>query len=350
MKEVLMTEAGMAPERQGWFAGVKAKVAEKLKRFTVSGAKEEFYKKNAPLIERATANLTPDDKQKAFAMIEQDALASAKVDVAMHWGAAVVGTTAVVLGGNLVFNEKFRGKVGGMGGRLGQGLESFGLKGRKLFDRIFRRGERVVRTGAFDAQQASMKGMRENIQNIMRKRNAGEAYRGSHGSWNGELAHARAQLDKAAHAVHEPGKFVQKIDYKAVRRNATIAAQRAEYAKLKLEERVLEAGANMKNVADPDRLKAVKAQLKNLDQAFKARKIGPVDTLKVPVRGSGRPAGAVRSRFTDFISRSNDALQVELQSRGAELKRKIDSGMFKGGALENMQNELDDITKKLQRP
>lgn len=136
-----MTEVGMAPERQGWFAGVKAKVAEKLKRFSVSGAKEEFYKKNAALIERATANLSPEDKQKAFAMIEQDALASAKVDVAMHWGAAIVGATVATLGiGSLT--ERGR-SILERGGRPGQFFADSGRRASEFFARIFRRKPRL---------------------------------------------------------------------------------------------------------------------------------------------------------------------------------------------------------------
>lgn len=290
MKEVLMTEAGMAPERQGWFAGVKAKVAEKLKRFTVSGAKEEFYKKNAPLIERATANLTPDDKQKAFAMIEQDALASAKVDVAMHWGAAVAGTTAVVLGGNLVFNEKFRGKVSGMGGKVGEGMARAGQNAQDFLRKIFKRGERVTRTGQFDAQQAQTKGMQDNIQNILRKRKAGEPYRGAHGSWGGELADARAKLDKAMHAAHEPGKFTPKVDRKELGRIARLGAQRTEYQNLKLEEKILLAGKDMKNVANPDALKAIQARIKSLEQGFKARGVDILATKpKVAPIAPGKP-------------------------------------------------------------
>jgi hypothetical protein len=125
MKEVLMTEAGMAPERQGWFAGLKEKVR---KSFTVQGAKEKFYQNNSELIAKATANLSPEDKQAAYVQIEQDALSSAKVDVAAHWGALILGTTVAGLGGALL-NDKVRGRVGEMGG-FGKKVAGFGDKAK----------------------------------------------------------------------------------------------------------------------------------------------------------------------------------------------------------------------------
>jgi len=114
MKEVVMTEAGMSPERQGWFAGLKEKVR---KSFTIQGSKEKFYQNNAELIVKATATLSPEDKQAAYAQIEQDALSSAKLDVATHWGATVLGVAAAGLGGGLVTNVGgMRDKIGRMGG------------------------------------------------------------------------------------------------------------------------------------------------------------------------------------------------------------------------------------------
>lgn len=125
MKEVVMTEAGMSPERQGWFAGLKEKVR---KSFTIQGSKEKFYQNNADLIAKATANLTPEDKQTAYAQIEQDALSSAKIDVATHWGALVLGTTVAGLGGALM-SDKIRGRVGEMGA-AGKKLAGFGDKAK----------------------------------------------------------------------------------------------------------------------------------------------------------------------------------------------------------------------------
>lgn len=134
MKEVLMTEVGMSPERQGWFAGLKEKVR---KSFTVQGAKEKFYQNNSELIAKATANLSPEDKQAAYAQIEQDALSSAKVDVATHWGALVLGTTVAGLGGALL-NDKVRGRVGEMG-NFGKKVAGFGDKAKDGLMRLVSR-------------------------------------------------------------------------------------------------------------------------------------------------------------------------------------------------------------------
>lgn len=125
MKEVVMTEVGMSPERQGWFAGLKEKVR---KSFTIQGSKEKFYQNNADLIAKATANLTPEDKQAAFAQIEQDALSSAKIDVATHWGATVLGVAVAVLGGGLITNVGgMRDRIGGMG-KLGEKMAGAGKR------------------------------------------------------------------------------------------------------------------------------------------------------------------------------------------------------------------------------
>lgn len=120
-----MTEAGMSPERQGWFAGLKEKVR---KSFTIQGSKEKFYQNNADLIAKATANLSPEDKQAAFAQIEQDALSSAKIDVATHWGATVLGVTVAGLGGGLIGNVGgMRDRIGGMG-KLGEKMAGAGKR------------------------------------------------------------------------------------------------------------------------------------------------------------------------------------------------------------------------------
>ena len=125
MKEVVMTEAGMSPERQGWFAGLKEKVR---KSFTIQGSKEKFYQNNADLIAKATANLSPEDKQAAFAQIEQDALSSAKIDVATHWGATVLGVTVAGLGGGLITNVGgMRDRIGRMGG-MGEKMANAGKR------------------------------------------------------------------------------------------------------------------------------------------------------------------------------------------------------------------------------
>lgn len=125
MKEVVMTEAGMSPERQGWFAGLKEKVR---KSFTIQGSKEKFYQNNSELIVKATANLSPEDKQAAYAQIEQDALSSAKLDVAAHWGATVIGVAVAGLGGGLVANVGgMRDKIGGMG-KMGEKMANAGKR------------------------------------------------------------------------------------------------------------------------------------------------------------------------------------------------------------------------------
>lgn len=129
-----MTEVGMSPERQGWFAGLKEKVR---KSFTVQGAKEKFYQNNSELIAKATANLSPEDKQAAYAQIEQDALSSAKVDVATHWGALVLGTTVAGLGGALL-NDKVRGRVGEMG-NFGKKVAGLGDKAKDGLMRLVSR-------------------------------------------------------------------------------------------------------------------------------------------------------------------------------------------------------------------
>lgn len=126
-----MTEAGMSPERQGWFAGLKEKVR---KSFTVQGSKEKFYQNNAELIVKATASLSPEDKQVAFAQIEQDALSSAKIDVATHWGALVLGTTVAGMGGALL-NDKIRGRVGEMG-TAGRKMADFGQRAKDGLVRV----------------------------------------------------------------------------------------------------------------------------------------------------------------------------------------------------------------------
>lgn len=129
-----MTEAGMSPERQGWFAGLKEKVR---KSFTIQGSKEKFYQNNAELIVKATASLNPEDKQMAFAQIEQDALSSAKIDVATHWGALVLGTTVAGMGGALL-NDKIRGRVGEMG-PMGRKVEAFGKNAKDRLVKILGR-------------------------------------------------------------------------------------------------------------------------------------------------------------------------------------------------------------------
>ncbi len=126
-----MTEGLMSPERQGWFTGVKDKLR---KSFTVEGSKEKFYQKNADLISKATATLSPADKQAAYAAIEQDALSSAKIDVATHWGALVLGTAAAGLGGVLL-TDKVRGRVGEMG-PMGKRVADFGQKAKDGLVRI----------------------------------------------------------------------------------------------------------------------------------------------------------------------------------------------------------------------
>lgn len=126
-----MTEAGMSPERQGWFTGLKEKVR---KSFTIQGSKEKFYQNNAELIVKATASLNPEDKQMAFAQIEQDALSSAKIDVATHWGALVLGTTVAGMGGALL-NDKIRGRVGEMG-TAGRKMADFGQRAKDRLVRV----------------------------------------------------------------------------------------------------------------------------------------------------------------------------------------------------------------------
>lgn len=143
-----MTEAGMSPERQGWFAGLKEKVR---KSFTIQGSKEKFYQNNAELIAKATANLTPEDKQAAYAQIEQDALSSAKLDVAAHWGALVLGTTVAGLGGGLITNVGgMRDRIGGMG-KLGEKMANAGKRAHDSLSSMVRKfnfrreGSSVVR-------------------------------------------------------------------------------------------------------------------------------------------------------------------------------------------------------------
>jgi len=165
-----MTEMGASPERQGWFAGLKAKVSKELSRFTMEGAKKNFYEKNADIITRATANLSDEDKQKAYAMIEQDAQFAAKTDVALHWGTAVVGTAAATVGLGALTNRgrEFMTQHGGGPGKF---IAERGAKASELFGKVFKRGKRVELVGS-SAGGTGLSGKLENLEKMKKEQEA----------------------------------------------------------------------------------------------------------------------------------------------------------------------------------
>ena len=137
-----MSEMGAMAEKPGLFANLKDKLR---KNFTVAGSKEKYNAVNKPLIVKVLANLSPKDREAASQKIQQEAFASAKTDVAIHWGAAVVATATAGLAGELVFNPKFQQFVRSKAGRIGEGLADAGVRARGFIDRVI--GGKWIRQG-----------------------------------------------------------------------------------------------------------------------------------------------------------------------------------------------------------
>lgn len=251
-----MTEGMMSPERQGWFAGVKDKLR---KSFTVEGSKEKFYQKNADLISKATVSLSPEDKQAAFAAIEQDALTSAKIDVATHWGAVVLGAATAGLGGALL-NDNLRGKIGDMG-PMGKKMENFGQKAKDGLVRII--GRFKIGNFRFEGRGSALP-INRDIDKAQRKLDAALHGRKVNGQQVAELRRNLAALKRQA----EAGKFAR-IDAQADKFGEAIRANRKEV-------RAVQKLAERTQIANAEKNKGLRYQKKLIEWARDEIKTGNI--------------------------------------------------------------------------